>query len=863
MADDLDELEGEYIALDDVDVAEVVDLPDGGAMVALDEEEGPRALGEFYENLAEVLSEEELNKLAVHYQEIIPRDKEAREGRDKQYQEGLKRTGLGNDAPGGAQFEGASKVVHPMLTKGCVDFAARAIKELFPPDGPVKTKIFGVPTKARAKKGQRKSALMNWQLTVQAKEFRGELEQLLTQLPLGGGQYLKVTWDRARNRPKFLFIPIDDIYLPFAATNFYTADRRTEVQYITQIQYEARVKAGEYRDIDLMPPGMEPDPSKAEKANNKIEGRESTSYNEDGLRTVWEITGIMDIEEGVGAAPYILTIDVVTNKVLGLYRNWAEDDDTKEELTWIVEWPFIPWRGAYPIGLPHMIGGLSAAATGALRALLDAAHIANSQSMVKLKSQGSTGQTASIQPTEMVELEGGLGVDDIRKVAMPLPFNPPSNVLLQLLTFLVTEADSVVQTTLSDMANSSENMPVGTQLARIEQAMVVFSAIHQRLHAAFGRLLSILGRLNALYLDDAALAKEVGDDLASKSDFEGPLDVVPVSDPNIFSEAQRFAQVQAVAQRATLFPQLYDLRKVEERILETLKIPDAQSLLAPAQTPTEENAVKENVKASLGQPVIAMPDQDHVAHLKAHLGFLLSPTLGLNPMIAPAAGLTLLNHLKEHMVLWYAAQTFAQAEQAAIDDGKPPGYLSELMDDTREKEDKQALDRMVAEASLNVVEQSEEAFAQLLEIIPKLQQHFAQYAPKPPMDPAVEVAMQDVAMRKELGLAKIGFDKEKLGVTAQTEAQRAQVSQQTAATNAAVQAAAKEADREADLRGAAADRQADMARVAVEVQAREEQTAMEIAARRAMNREDNATAMELARVNARAKASQDPSPGGD
>jgi hypothetical protein len=235
---------------------------------------------------------------------------------------------------------------------------------------------------------------MNWQLTVQSQEFRSELEQLLTQVPLGGAQYLKLSWDEARNRPGFLGVMIDDMYLPFAATNFYTAQRKTHVQYLTQLDYEERVKSGMYREVDLTPPGLEPERSAADIANDKIEGRSDTSYNEDGLRTVFECHVIADIEgNDVGNAPYIITIDKPSGKVLAIYRNWDLEDESREALDWFVEFPFIPWRGAYPIGLPHMIGGLSAAATGALRALMDSAHIQNVPTMLKLKGAKISGQS--------------------------------------------------------------------------------------------------------------------------------------------------------------------------------------------------------------------------------------------------------------------------------------------------------------------------------------------------------------------------------------------------------------------------------------------------------------------------------------
>jgi len=653
---------------------------------------------------------------------------------------------------------------------------------------------------------------------------------------------LKLTWDEQRNRPNFLFVAIDDVYLPYAATNFYTAERKTHVQYITTQTYEARVKSGMYRDVDLQAPGMEPDPSRAEKANDKIEGRENTSYNEDGLRTVFEIHCTMEIEEDKladGPAPYILTIDKPSSKVLSIYRNWDEDDATQEELEWIIEFPFVPWRGAYPIGIVHMIGGLSAATTGALRALLDSAHISNSQTMVKLKGGSRGGQTLDIQPTQVMEIEGGLNVDDVRKIAMPLPFNQPSSTLYQLLGFLVDAGKGVVRTTLDDMADNNQNVPVGTTLAKIEQGMVVFSAIHARLHAAMERVLRVLHRLNGTYLDDEAEKAETGSEIAPRSDFTGPMDVVPVSDPNIFSEAQRFAQVQAVAQRASLLPQLYDLRKVEQRILSTLKIPDAEGLLLPAVTPTEENAVAENVKAALGRPVIAFPEQDHIAHLKTHLAFMLSPALGSSQLMAPSVLPVMLGHIKEHMALWYAAEVYRTAEGAADEN------FDEIIKEATDKDQKQALDQVIAEASLNVVLVADDAFAQLPPVIQRVIQLVQQLTPPPPMDPAAQAAMADIQMRGKLGEQKNQIEAQRTQLKAQETGQRQQADQ--------LRLASEQQRQQAQV---VAEQQREQARVDAE----NRRVIAELQVRKQMNDDDNRTAIVVAQINAHERANANSEP---
>ena len=816
---DEDEMpEGEYVDLPDVDDDAVEDTEDGGAIVRMDDDAPPKAENEFYANLAEDMPEGEMASLSTQLLDLISKDKDARKKRDEQYEDGLRRTGLGDDAPGGAQFEGASKVVHPVMTEACVDFAARAMKEIFPSGGPAKDAISGPMSADKVDKAKRKTSLLNWQMTVQCPEVRAELEQLMTQLPLGGAQYLKLGWDTPRNRPTFLFVPIDDMLLPYAATNFYTAQRKTHVQYITSLDYENRVRDGMYRDVDLAPSGTEPEQSVAGQANDKIEGRDATSYNEDGLRIIYECYVTMEVEEGEGNAPYIVSVDKTTGKVLSVYRNWDEEDEARDEMYWFVEFPFIPWRGAYPIGLPHMIGGLSGAATGALRALLDSAHISNSQTMLRLKGGTAGGQSLSLQPGQIEEIEGGLNVDDVRKLAMPLPYNPPSPVLFSLLGFLVDAAKGVVRTSMEDIADNNPNAPVGTTLAKLEQGAVVYSAIHSRLHDAMGRMLRILDRLNGFNLDDEKLEREAGDELARR-------------------EAQRYAQVQAVAQRAAAIPGMYNMRKVEERILETLKVPNAKELLNPAVEPSEQNAVNENVAASLGRPVTAFPNQDHLAHLQTHLAYMMSPTFGMNPVFAPVYIPAILNHIKEHIALWYASSVFDVSTEAL--DGEDLGDVMRNME-PKDTEGRKALDRMLAEASTAALSEGSQVFAQIPQIIQQAQQVMQQFQQQPIQDPRLALEGQ-----------KLQLDQQKLQADQQADAQRAQMDAQTEAARMQMDAQKLQMDGQKMQQDAQMDAAELQAKVTIEQQKQQSEdarTAAELQARMAMNQQDNQTAMALAQA---------------
>jgi hypothetical protein len=791
-------LQGELLEVED-EAPEVEDTEDGGAVIRLKNEEDAARQQEHFANIVDEVDQPMLKEAVQDLLDKIDKDKEAREKRDKQYEEGLRRTGLGDDAPGGAQFTGANKVVHPMLVEACVDFSARFMKEVFPPTGPVKSKILGEHDKEKVEKAARKADFMNWQCTEQMPEFRAELEQLSTQLPLGGGQYLKLMWNPQWKRPCSEFIAIDDIYLPFAATNFYSAERKTHVQYITKFEYNRRVKAGMYRDADIGQP-EEPEFSKSSQANNKIEGRKDTTYNEDGLRTVFEVYTYLDFGDGV--EPYILSIDKSSGMALSLYRNWEPDDEHRRELDWIVEFPFVPWRGAYPIGLTHMIGGLSGAATGALRALLDSAHIQNIPTLLKLKG-GPNGQTINVQPTEVAEIDGGAMIDDIRKLAMPMPFNPPSAVLFQLLGFLVDAGKGVVQTSFEKLSEANPNQPVGTTMALIEQGMVVFSSIHSRLHNSMARVFKILHRINSAYLtEDVIEAYDNGLEV-EPADFDGPLDVIPVSDPSIFSETQRFAQVQALMQRAAMLPGLYDQRKVEEMFLRAMKIPD-NDVLVPDQGKDDVDPVSENVAAAMGRPIYVVPKQDHMAHIRTHEAFLKSPLFGMNPAIQKTYLYPIAIHLRDHLLNYYLVESHEAVKKA--EDQK-------LIADEGEQQ---------AGVILQVQQFIEQQLGGFGTELAQLSQVAEQFKPQPPMPPdsSLQVAQIGAQVQQAALAQRAQADQQRLALQAQTEQQ-------------------KLADRERE-------RMERMRQEEVRQMAENERTAAEIASRERMNTADNDTAMRLA-----------------
>lgn len=718
----------------DLEESNIEELPDGSAVVTMDDFKGPEDDEDFYGNLAEDIDPWELDKIALRYLGLIDKDKEARSQRDKQYEEGIRRTGMGNDAPGGANFMGASKVVHPVMAEACVDFAARSIKELFPPDGPTRTKILGDVDKEKTEVAERKRDFMNWQLTEQIEEFRDEQEQLLTQLPLGGSQFMKIWYDENKKRPCAEFVPIDNILLPFSAANFYTAQRVTEVMDITDWEFKRRISSGLYRDTSYIRATMEPEQTRSEKATDKIEGKKFDE-NEDGVRRIYHVYTWLELEDDSytkgESAPYILMIDDIESKVIGLYRNWEEGDDTMSKLDWLIEFKFIPWRGAYAVGLPHLIGGLAAALTGSLRALLDSAHINNAPTMLKLKGGKISGQSQQVEVTQVVEIEGAPGVDDVRKIAMPLPFNAPSPVLFSLMGFLEKAAKGVITTAEEKIADVTAQAPVGTTQALIEQGAAVFAAIHARLHASQSRVLKVLARLNRWYLDDMQKGDVVEDLEITREDFKRNTDVVPVSDPHIFSETQRMAQIQAVMQVMEKHPDLFNRKSVVERFLKQIKVPAVNELMRDVPDPEKRDSANENVAMSIGQPAFAYIEQDHLAHIQSHLDFAKDPILGANPMIAPAFIPHVMEHIKQHLTLWYLNRMNGYVNKSL---GKPVTDYD--VEDVTPK-----IDKLFALAGQHVNQDSMQTFQQIMPIIQQMMQQLQQFQPKPPMTPEAQVLM--------------------------------------------------------------------------------------------------------------------------
>lgn len=733
--------------LPDAQPGQVVLNEDGTATVFDREDMGPEAAGH-YDNLASFLEDSRLTELCSDLLEAIDQDKESRQDRDRQYEEGLNRTGMGNNTVGGADFPGASRAVHPMLLEAAIDFGGGVMNEMLPPDGPVKATIIGDETDEKQERAKRVARYMNWQMTEQMTSLYHEFEVGFTQCPLGGAFYTKGYQDNGT--PATAFIAIDDVYRPWNDGDFYGQPRITHRQNVDRWTYRGNVRNGLWLDVvDPVNGGSTfPDESAADEANDRIIGRSQPSQNIDGIREVYECSCTIPLaDDDDDVEPYLVTIDVEARKILSVYRNWKENDAKKQRLLFLIEWPFWPWRGGYPVGMTHMIGGLTGAATGTLRALLDAGMLNNSQTGVKLKG-GSTagGQNITPRVTEINEIQGSLNQDDIRKTFMPLEFNEPSTVLFQLLGFLVDAGRGVVRTTFDEYDKINGQTPVGTAQMFIEQGLKNFGSVHARLHRSMRLFLKWLYQLNADTLTPQTIMDQLGELSVTPQDFQGPMQIIPVSDPRIFSDLQRKAMAQTIAQRAQLVPQVYNARAAEANFLRQYGVSNPDQYLVPNPVPQRMNAVAENVAASsAGAAIKAFPGQDHESHIKLHVSYLKDPIFGANPSVAPNLIPKMIAHMGEHVSLWYSDAMLEAATQALrARTGNQQLTLQSFLNVGVEV----PLDRLMAELNDSILAHAREIMKDMPQEIYEARDLMKKLAPPMPMDPSM-VAMEDVQRQRE------------------------------------------------------------------------------------------------------------------
>ena len=828
---------------DNTEEDEIIEHEDGSATV-LPKTNKTKDIGsgrsEHFANLAETMGESELKAICMDLVELIEKDKTAQEDRDKLYARGLKMTGITEDAPGGADFPGASRATHPLIAECAVDAAASLYKELFPADGPCKIKLVGDTYDDKLlDRSERVKSFMNYQLTDEIAEYEEELDQTISQVPLAGSQFMKWWYDEDLDRPATEYVPQDKMYLPYSEQGFLSARRKTHHFNLPQIEYDRRVENKLYKDVPYSEPSNNTDQSATQKQIDRIQGETMDGSGPDSDLEMYESYVYWDAE-GDGIAPYIITIRVQDMQCVGIRRNWEESDDRRREMDWLVEYPYIRWRGSLTLGFVQLIGGLSVAATGALRALLDSAFVNNTPSALKLKGARFGGQTQQVNPVGIAELEASPGTRDIRQLVMPFPFNPPSPTLFQLLGFLVEAAQGVVTTAEEKIADASNSMPMGTALALIEQGGKVFSAIHKRMHKAQKKSLKILYRLNRMYLTEKRVIEELGELTVSPEDFAGPCPIIPVSDPNIFSDAQRFAQLQAVIQLSQMFPGKYNVDKINKRALQLLKIPDPDDLLTPEPEPQDLNPVAENMAMGLGKPATAFPMQDHLAHIQSHITFYKDPSFGQNPLIGPTFIGPFVEHMKQHIIMLYAKMCYDAASAAA---GQPVDQLI-----TQDTENRNEFDKLMAIVGMHVSQQSAQVLKDVLPLVAQAAQQAQQQKGPAPMDPTA-VAAQQV----QVEAAKNQADNQTNVIDLQQKKQK--MEQDAALQQQQMQVDAADAQRrdqtlmakEQAAEAAANQRQQTQSEFDAQVAANAERTKQAaIVAANERNAEDNQTAVEIA-----------------
>ncbi len=641
------------------DGLEVEELPTGEVLVGafdMGQEESETA---FDQNLVDEIDPRDLKASASELIDYFEADKAGRMEWEQRYKDGLKTLdpdGNLQDDDEDRAIRGLSQVVHPLIAEAATQFQSRAIAELYPSGGPVRTVIIGEADDELEDQATRVKQYMNYQITQEMPEFFPDLDKMLFHLPLVGQTFKKVWYDPSFDRLKARFVQAEDFVVSPDSTDLKTSPRYTHTIKLSRNDYNRFVKAGYYEPLDPYAAGGDDDSGTVE----QIEGISPyDAERDDGTVVLLEmhtyhmfdgIDGADSSDEDGVALPYCITIEQSTEKIVSVRRNWREDDERQEKREWFVEYKFLPGLGFYGFGLYHIIGGLGKVATGSLRALLDSAAFANMQGGFKLKGRVPGGEM-DIAPGEFVDLDAT--VDDVKKAVMPLPFKEPSGTLFQLLGFIVDAGQRFAAIADLNVGDATNQAPVGTTVALLEQGSKIFSAVHKRLHVSQSNEFKIMVDLNSMHLDDRVEFAQAGaSSFIQRSDFDERIDVIPVSDPNIFSATQRIAQAQAILQMAQSAPQLHDMYEAYKRMYEAVRVQNIDQILKEPEEAAQLDPVDENMAVLLGKPIKAFSEQNHEAHIAVHVQFMSDPSLAGNPA-AKALQPILIAHIAEHVALLY------------------------------------------------------------------------------------------------------------------------------------------------------------------------------------------------------------------
>ncbi len=628
-----------------------------------------------YSNLAELLPDDVLDRLGSKLHQDYTDYKTSRKDWERAYTTGLDLLGFNYDDRS-EPFKGASGATHPVLAEAVTQFQALAYKELLPAEGPVRTQIIGLPTPDKEQQSQRVKSFMNYQLMDQMKEYEPEFDQMLFNLPLAGSTFKKVYYDELMQRAVSKFVPADDLVVPYTATSLDDCESIIHVVRMSENELRKQQVGGFYRDIEVNPTHI--NETEAEKKERALEG--VSKGRDERMYSILECHVNVDLEgfEDVGQngeptgikLPYIVTLEEGTRKILSIRRNYEVGDPLKNKINYFVHFKFLPGLGFYGFGLIHMIGGLSRTATAALRQLLDAGTLSNLPAGFKMRGIKMRDEAQSIQPGEFRDVDAPGG--NLKDAFMMLPFKEPSATLLQLMGVVVQAGQRFASIADLQVGDGNQQAAVGTTVAMLERGSRVMSAIHKRLYAAMKKEFGLLARIFKLYLPPIYPYDVVGGQRQIKQlDFDDRVDILPVADPNIFSQTQRISLAQTELQLAASNPQIHNQYEIYRNMYEALGVKDIDLILKKPPQPMPKDPALEHIDALAGLPFQAFPGQDHRAHITAHLNFLATNMVRTAPMVTAAVEKNCLEHIslmaQEQIELEFKdeLQQLAQMQQMA------------------------------------------------------------------------------------------------------------------------------------------------------------------------------------------------------
>jgi hypothetical protein len=618
---------------------QITEMEDGSVDIDFD----PQALKQsqatdFNANLADFVDERELGYLSSTLHQNYQDYKSSRKDWEKSYTQGLELLGFKYENRT-EPFAGASGATHPVLAEAVTQFQALAYKELLPANGPVRTQIIGLQTPEKTQQSNRVKDFMNYQLMDQMKEYEPEFDQMLFYLPLAGSAFKKVYYDDLLERAVSKFVPADDLIVPYTATSLDDAEAIIHRIKISENELRKQQVAGFYRDVELK--AGHDNLTDVEKKELELEGTVKTGRDDD-IFTLLECHVNLDLEgfEDVGPdgeptgikLPYIVTLEENSREVLSIRRNYEQNDPKKSKIQYFVHFKFLPGLGFYGFGLIHMIGGLSRTATSALRQLLDAGTLSNLPAGFKQRGIRIRDDAQSIQPGEFRDVDAPGG--NIRDAFMTLPFKEPSQTLLQLMGVVVSAGQRFASIADLQVGDGNQQAAVGTTVALLERGSRTMSAIHKRIYSALKNEFKILSRVFRLYLP-AEYPYDVvgGQKMIKQSDFDDRVDILPVADPNIFSQTQRISLAQTELQLAMSNPQMHNLYQAYRNMYEAIGVKDVDTVLIRPQPPQPKDPALEHIDSLAGKPFQAFPGQDHRAHMTAHLNFMATNMARNNPTV--------------------------------------------------------------------------------------------------------------------------------------------------------------------------------------------------------------------------------------